>query len=992
MQEAKVASNDFIDQDPITSPQAVICANSDRPAKFSEIQSCLSGSVLPKLQKLLASDSEKVNVNISLAMLKVLKMLPSDTMESQLPSIIYRISNFLKNRLESIRDEARSALAACLKELGFEYLQFIVRAVKGILKRGFEVHVLGYTLHFLLSKGLPNSEGRKVDYCLGELLSVIDNDIFGEVAEQKDVEKIASKMKETRKQMSFDTLNLIAQNVTFRTHGLKLLSPVIARLQKHLTPKVKLKLETMLNHIAEGIEKNPSVDQTDLFVFVYSLIDDWLSEENRKGEISSGVVSAKVKLSETSREMVGKSCIGNKPLFSHLIPVFALGLLHNRLRKIKFSGDNELLSMLDPFIKLLASCLSSKYEEVSSVALKCIFPLIRLPLPSLELHADKIKEKLLDIAQSSFNADSPVTQSCLKLLTALLRSTKITLSTDQLHVLVQFPLFIDLERNPSFVALTLLKAIVRRKLIVHEIYDIVTQVAKLMVTSQEDTIRRKCSQILLQFLLNYQLKEKRRQQHLDFLVANLRYEHATGREAVLEMLDTIIKRFPESIINKQSQTLFVHLVVALANDHDNQVRSLIGVVIKHLISRISSHSLHSILEYCLAWYLGEKQHLWSTSAQVLGFVVEVMKRGFQKHIGNILPVMRKIMQSAAAVLNNAQLNLLDEETIPFWKEAYYSLVLLEKILTQFPDLFVARDVEDVWLAISEFLMHPHPWICNISSRLVALYFEQMEKQGKKLGTTNLTSISRLFLIAASLCCLVKVPLPDKGARGHVKRNLAYAICGIQSLLRRTEHKDPHTFWSFLDGNEQGCFLKACRLLEPKEGNSIESSFTYGLDNDLEKTEENDVSGVLVSGLLKALGKTALQTEDIQTMTILGSLKLVAVQMSQEDCGQHATQLLLPVYKLCEGFSGKVVSDDVKQRAEKVRQKMEETLGYQKFVQAYGQIRQHLGERRHKRKTEEKLMAVVDPAQNAKRKLRASAKHKAHKKRKISAMKFGRWMR
>lgn len=992
IEDAKIASSDVMDQDPMASPEVVVPVKSANSVKFSEIQSCLASTVLPKLQKLLVSDSAKVNVNISLAMLKVLKILPSDTMESQLPSIIYRISNFLKNRLDSIRDESRSSLAACLKVLGFEYLPSIVGALKATLKRGFEVHVLGYTLHFILSKGLPDSEGGKVDCCFNELLCVIDNDIFGEVAEQKDVEKIASKMKETKKQRSFDTLKLIAQNVTFRTHGLKLLSPVTAHLRKHLTQKVKLKLETMLNCIAEGIEKNPSVDQTDLFVFIYGLIDDWVSQENRKMEISPDGVSAKVKLIETNSEMVEKSCTRNEPFCSHLITVFALGLLHNRLRNIKFSRDKDkLVSMLDPFIKLLTSCLSSKYEEVVSVALKCIFPLIRLPLPSLESQADKIKGKLLDIAQSSANVDSPITQSCLKLLTALLRSTKITLSTDQLHVLVQFPLFIDLEKSPSFIALTLLKAIVRRKLMVHEIYDIVTQVAKLMVTSQEDAIRRKCSQILLQFLINYQLKEKRRQQHLDFLVANLRYEHATGREAVLEMLGTIIKRFPESVINKQSQMLFVHLVVALANDHDNQVRSLIGIVIKRLISRISSQSLHSILEYCLAWYLGEKQHLWGTSAQVLGFVVEVMRRGFQKHISNILPVMRKIMQSAVAVLNDTQLNIFDQETIPFWKEAYYSLVLLEKILTQFPDLLVARDVEDIWESISEFLMHPHPWICNISSRLVALYFEQLEKRGKKLGTTCLTSTSRMFLIASSLCCLIKAQLPDKGARGHVKRNLAYAICGIQTLLHQTAHKDPRTFWSSLDPCEQGCFLKACRLLGAKEGRSIEASFTYGLDK-FDQKDENDISCILVSGLLKVVGKTAFHTEDIQTKTIVGSLKLIAMQMSREDCQKHAFQLLLPIYKLCEGFSGKIVSDDVKQRAEKACRKIEEALGYQKFVQAYSQIRHSLGERRDKRKREEKVMAAVDPTKNAKRKLRISAKHKAHKKRKIMAMKMGRWMR
>ena len=109
---------------------------------------------------------------------------------------------------------------------------------------------------------------------------------------------------------------------------------------------------------------------------------------------------------------------------------------------------------------------------------------------------------------------------------------------------------------------------------------------------------------------------------------------------------------------------------------------------------------------------------------------------------------------------------------------------------------------------------------------------------------------------------VKAQLPDKGARGHVKRNLAYAICGIQSLLHQTDHKDPRTFWSSLDPCEQGCFLKACRLLGAKEGRSIEASFTYGLDK-FDQQDENDVTCILVSGLLKVVGKAAFQTEDIQ---------------------------------------------------------------------------------------------------------------------------------
>lgn len=167
-------------------------------------------------------------------------------------------------------------------------------------------------------------------------------------------------------------------------------------------------------------------------------------------------------------------------------------------------------------------------------------------------------------------------------------------------------------------------------------------------------------------------------------------------------------------------------------------------------------------------------------------------------------------------------------------------------------------------------MHPHPWICNISGRLVALYFEQMVKQKKTIGTTCLTSTSRMFLIASSLCYRLKVQLPDKGVRRLVKCNLAFTICGIQSLLRQLKFKDPCAVWDSLDPCEQGCFLKACQLLDPKSGRSITELFTCGGFND-EKIDQknNDASYLLVSGILSTMGKTALQTEDSQVSELLG---------------------------------------------------------------------------------------------------------------------------
>ncbi|XVE81263.1 hypothetical protein DITRI_Ditri15bG0049500 [Diplodiscus trichospermus] len=984
----------------------------------AEIQTSLQKTVLPKIQKLLSSDSDNVNVNISLAALKLLKLLPGDIMESQLSSIIHRISNFLKSRLVSTRDEARSALAECLKVLGLEYLQFIVRVLRATLKRGFELHVLGYTLNFVLSKTLSSSTYGSLDYCSEDLLCVVENDILGDVAEEKEVDKIASKMKETRKCKSFESLKLIARNVTFKTHALMLLSPVTTHLQKHLTPKVKAKLENMLKHIADGIECNPSVNQTDLFIFVYGLMADATNEENGLGVSSAGIEANKHGNVVNERNVSPGQNFRTKTAYSHLINVFALGVLQNRIKSMKVDkNDEQLLSMLDPFVKLLGNCLSSKYEDILSASLRCLAPLVRLPLPSLESQADKLKVTLLDIAQGSVNPGNPLMQSCLKLLTVLLRATKITLSSEQLHLLIQFPVFVDLERNPSFVALSLLKAIFHRKLVVHEIYDVVVQVAELMVTSQVEPIRKKCSQILLQFLLDYHLSEKRLQQHLDFLLANLRYEHPTGRESVLEMLHAIIIKFPKGIVDEQSQTIFVHLVVCLANDQDNRVRSMAGAVIKLLIGRVSQNLLNSILEYSLSWYLGEKQQLWGAGAQVLGLVVEVMKKSFQRHISSILPVTKSILRSAIDAFTNSQMELPDEATIPFWKEAYYSLVMLEKMLHQFRDLSLERDLEDIWEMICVLLLHPHTWLRNVSNRLIAFYFTcASESRRGSVETSNealfLMTPSRLFMIAVSLCCQLKAPINDDEAaakdvsldgkkekeKNHyhwtalITKNLVFAICGLNSLMREWAGVNHTGFWSTLKQHEQELFLKAFRLLNSRKATGMLLSITGGTHDQNGTDHSEGLQYLLVSNLLKQLAKLALEMETTQMRIVFNTFQKTLPEIGQDDSRHYAYEMMLPLYKVCEGFAGKIINDDLKQLAQEVLGSIRNTIGSQEFGHVYSEMKKKLKSKRDKRKREEKRMAVINPERNAKRKLRIAAKHRANKKRKIMAMKMERWMR
>lgn len=79
--------------------------------------------------------------------------------------------------------------------------------------------------------------------------------------------------------------------------------------------------------------------------------------------------------------------------------------------------------------------------------------------------------------------------------------------------------------------------------------------------------------------------------------------------------------------------------------------------------------------------------------QVLGFIIDAMKKTFRKHINNTLQDAKTIMESAVHASSLQLQDTVEEGGVPFWKEAYYSLVMIEKMLKQFPDLNFGKDFE-----------------------------------------------------------------------------------------------------------------------------------------------------------------------------------------------------------------------------------------------------------------------------------------------------------
>jgi U3 small nucleolar RNA-associated protein 20 len=80
-------------------------------------------------------------------------------------------------------------------------------------------------------------------------------------------------------------------------------------------------------------------------------------------------------------------------------------------------------------------------------------------------------------------------------------------------------------------------------------------------------------------------------------------------------------------------------------------------------------------------------------------LIEVIEKRFLKHTDCIIPVTCRILQSAIHAVTNRQEGFESESTVPLWKEAYYSLVMIEKMIRKFNHLCFEKDLEVIFLVL-----------------------------------------------------------------------------------------------------------------------------------------------------------------------------------------------------------------------------------------------------------------------------------------------------
>jgi len=188
------------------------------------------------------------------------------------------------------------------------------------------------------------------------------------------------------------------------------------------------------------------------------------------------------------------------------------------------------------------------------------------------------------LTQQQIKESLPLKETNIKLLLQLVNS----------HIL---------EVTSSFqtAAFQLLRGIIDTQILIPEIYDVVTTLTEQMVLSHRQGIRSASMSIVIAFIINYPLSDKRLTAHIKQLLKNCEYEYEEGRLAAIEMMHRVVKLLPVPVLDDFSQVIFFSLTLRLVNEQSRPCRVGIENVIASLLRRISSELVVQYLDYCKKW-------------------------------------------------------------------------------------------------------------------------------------------------------------------------------------------------------------------------------------------------------------------------------------------------------------------------------------------------------------------------------------------------------
>jgi U3 small nucleolar RNA-associated protein 20 len=260
------------------------------------------------------------------------------------------------------------------------------------------------------------------------------------------------------------------------------------------------------------------------------------------------------------------------------------------------------MKRLESMVVVIGNTLYSTNAPVLILGMRCAAELAKCPLKAIEKSLPVIVRQVLDIIKQAGNTESELVQVAFKSLATVLRDgPPVQVKEKDLVYLIEL-LSPDLEEPTRQASVfTLLRAIVARKFVVPEIYDLMGKVSEVAVTSQSPQVQELCRGVLLQFLLDYPQGKGRLRNQMAFFAKNITYVHESGRTSIMELLDAVITKFQVNLVREYADLLFVALVMVAANDDSAKCREMSAQLIKNLFTRLDEDHRNIVLSHLHSW-------------------------------------------------------------------------------------------------------------------------------------------------------------------------------------------------------------------------------------------------------------------------------------------------------------------------------------------------------------------------------------------------------
>ncbi|KAM9772369.1 small subunit processome component 20 homolog [Syngnathus typhle] len=994
-------------------PVAVSCglpqSASQLEVLLSTIQESVTSSVLPRLHKCLnakvkrddehkavkskqVKEEEVARIPIAFAMVKVMQTLPPQIMESNLPGILIKLCVILRNRFQEVRDVARATLVKIIETLGYRYLRYLLKEMQGILVKGYQVHVLTFTVYQLLLALSPSLKSGDLDPCMGMLIKIFNHELFGEVAEEKEVKGIVSKLMEARHSKSMDSYKILAQFCSKESITMIVL-PLKEILEDSKSLKVSNRVAAILRRLVLGLLENTGMGASDILLLSHSLISQSLPLLTRKDKNKASArpppdprlpPPSCLLLPPTPKRGGVKAPVSRRTNM-HILVEAGLKLLHLSLKKGKVTSSMEsALEMLDPFVTMLLECLNSMHVKVITEALVAFTWVLKFPLPAVAKNVNQLTKQLFVLLKDYSKAGAArgenylLVQECFKTITILVKNVNNSkISEVQLQVLLGYAEEDIYDQSRRATAFGLLKALLSRKLIVPEMQQLMMKVAQLSINGSNSMIRVHCRQIYLKYLLDYPIGKKL-QDHMDFIVSQLTYDHDTGRESALEMLAFIFQTFPEKLLTKFNKLFFAPLALVVVNDDSTRCKKMAAMAIKALLAKLNANERNTLFSLVRSWLDEEKVSLKRLGAQLCGLFVEVEEDEFAKRLDNLLPLLAK-------ELDPDKYDDIEEEEDERAADRllFTYLTLVTKLIQHcgFLDLTKPRDtLVQIWGHVEAHLRYPHCWVWLTASQVFGQLFaarqaEELaaawkEKKGgqsqPKVATAFITSNldKRMRELALSFCHQLQSKFLDTASGEQVIKNLLFVGKVIYLLSPESDIGSPEE--------------------EMEE------------DGDEEEEEEDDNKDNKPPSLLWLIKKLSLMAKreaannpkiPLKRTCVFKFLGAIAMDLGKERLGPYLTTVIAPLYRELESTYAEQ-DPTLKNLAQELIELMKKQTGLETFSLAFTAVQRQFAVRRTKRKRQRAMQAVTNPDIAAKKKLKKHLNKIEAKKRKIEFLRPG----